>query len=188
MRKLFETERLCAFVVDEGAAKQLLAYEVENRERFSLFSPQRNDSYYTLANLEHYCEKQAFLFAQKRKLPLVFFRKKGTSIVAQVSLSEIVYGSSYSAKLGYSTAKMSQRQGIGTEAVQAVIAYAFNKLKLHRLEVTIMAKNYPSLAFASSLGFLQEGISRDYLLLNGKWEDYYQLALLNEQHPLGRKG
>jgi len=186
MLKLFETERLCAFVVDEGAARQLLAYESENREMFSEFSPQRNDSYYTLANFQHHCEKQTVLYEQRRKLPLVFSRKEGSAIVAQVYLSEITYGASYSAKLGYSTAKKWQRQGIGTEAVRSVVEYAFTRLKMHRLEATIMKRNHASLEFASSLGFVQEGISRQYLLLNGKWEDYYQLALLNEQHPLCR--
>ncbi len=187
MLKLFETERLNAFVVDEGVARQLLAYERENRECFSQFSPQRNDSYYTLANFQYHCEKQTFFYKQKRKLPLVFSRKEGSAIVAQVYLSEIIYGASYSAKLGYSTSVKWQRQGIGTEAVESVGEYAFKKLKLHRLEATIMTKNHASLAFAASLGFVQEGMSREYLLFNGKWEDYYQLALLNEQHPLGRK-
>ena len=187
MHKLFETERLNAFVVDDGAARQLLAYEEENRESFSRFSPQRNDSYYTLANIQNYCDKQASLFFQKRKLPLVFSRKGGSAIVAQVFLSDITYGASYSAKLGYSTSVKWQRQGIGSEAVEAVIQYGFKKLKLHRLEATIMTKNHASLAFALSLGFFQEGISLNYLLLNGIWEDYCQLALLNEQHPLGRK-
>ena len=188
MLKLFETERLYAYVVDEGSSRQLLAYERENRESFSQFSPQRNDSYYTLANIQFHCERQALLYEQRRKLPLVFSRKGGSAIVAQVYLSEILYGASYSAKIGYSTALKWQRQGIGTEAVESVIEYAFTKLKMHRLEATIMTKNYPSLAFASSLGFVQEGISQGYLLLNGTWEDYCQLALLNEQHQLGRKG
>lgn len=187
MLRLYETERLNAFVVDEGAARQLLAYERENREAFSVFSPQRNDSYYTLANFQHHCEKQVVLYGQKRKLPLVFSRKGGSAIVAQVYLSEITYGASYSARLGYSTALTWQRQGIGTEAVRSVVEYAFDKLKIHRLEATIMTRNDASLAFATRLGFVQEGISRQYLLLNGKWEDYCQLALLNEQHPLGRK-
>lgn len=188
MRKIFDTERLSAFVVDEGAARLLLAYERENREWFSKFSHRRKDEYYTLDNLQSYCEKQVALYEHKQKLPLVFSRKGSSAIVAQVSLSEITYGSSYSAKLGYSTAKKWKRQGIGTEAVQSVIGYAFEKLKLHRLEATIMTRNHPSLGFAASLGFVQEGISRDYLLINGKWEDYYQLALLNERHPMGRKG
>ncbi|MDY0288331.1 MAG: GNAT family protein [Sphaerochaeta sp.] len=188
MLRLFETERLFAFVVDEGAARQLLAYERENRQEFSTFSPVRNESYYTQANFEYMCGRQAALYEQKRKLPLVFSRKEGSAIVAQVYLSDITYGASYSARLGYSTAKRWQRQGIGGEAVQAVIGYAFTVLKLHRLEATINTRNIPSLEFASSLRFVQEGVSRQYLLLNGVWEDYCQLALLNEQRQGGRRG
>lgn len=178
MLKLFDTERLCAFVVDEGAARQLLAYERENRQMFARFSPQRNDSYYTLANFQYICDKQMAQYEQRRKLPLVFTRKGASAIVAQVYLSEITYGASYSARLSYSTAEKWQRQGFGSEAVKAVVAYGFERLKLHRLEATIMTKNNPSLEFASSLGFVHEGISRHYLLLNGRWEDYCQLALI----------
>ena len=188
MLKLFETERLCAFVVDESSARQLFAYEMENRECFDQYAPQRNASYYTLANFQHICEKQVSLYEQRRKLPLVFSRKGYSAIVAQVYLSEITYGASYSARIGYSTARKWQRQGFGSEAVKAVVEYGFEKLKLHRLEATIMIKNQASLEFATSLGFVQEGISREYLLVQGRWEDYYQLALLNEQHPLGTKG
>ena len=188
MLKLFETERLFAFVVDEGTARQLLAYERENRQEFSTFSPVRSESYYTLANFQHICERQATQYEQKRKLPLVFSRKEGSAIVAQVYLSDITYGASYSARLGYSTAKRWQRQGIGGEAVQAVLEYAFTVLKLHRLEATINTRNTPSLEFALSLGLVQEGVSRGYLLLNGVWEDYCLLALLNEQHQKGSRG
>ncbi len=185
MLKLFETERLNAFVVGSGSAKQLLAYERENRQWFSLFAPQRNDSYYTLGNFQHICDKQEALYEQRRKLPLVFSRKGGSAIIAQVYLSEITYGASYSAKLSYSTAHIWQRQGIGSEAVKAVVKYAFEQLKLHRLEATIMLKNHPSLEFASSLGFVQEGVKRDYLFVGQRWEDYCLLSLLNEQHQKG---
>ena len=185
MLKMFETERLCAFVVGSDSAKQLLAYERENRQWFSQFSPQRNDSYYTLGNFQHICDKQEALYGQRRKLPLVFSRKGGSAIIAQVYLSEITYGASYSAKLGYSTSHTWQRQGIGREAVEAVLKYGFEHLKLHRLEATIMQKNHPSLEFASSLGFVLEGVKREYLFIDGRWEDYCLLSLLNEQHQKG---
>ncbi|MDT4762359.1 GNAT family protein [Sphaerochaeta sp. PS] len=178
MLKLFETERLEALVVDERAARQLLCYEKENREHFAQFSPLRDDRYYTLGNVQKLCEKQASLYKQERKLPLVFVRKGHSAIVATASLSDITYGTLQSATLGYSTAQKWQRQGIGSEAVKATIDYAFDTLNLHRLEATIMTKNYPSLGFAESLGFVCEGIAREYLFLHGKWEDYCRMALL----------
>lgn len=187
MQKLYETERLNAFILDKGAASEFLLYEKENSESFCQYAPQRSKSYYTVTNMEQYCGRQKYLYRQREKLPLVFSRKGEKALVGLVFLSDIVYGSSYSAKIGYSIATAWQRQGYGTEAVSSVVKYAFQKLKLHRIEATIMAKNTPSLAFVDSLGFLKEGTSREYLLVRGMWEDYHQYALLNTQHAYSKK-
>ena len=181
MHKLFETERLNAFLMDDTGAKQLLAYEKENKEAFAQFSIAHKDSHYTLANFLNICEKQALLYEQKRKLPLVFVKKNSWPIIATVSLNEIVYGAFRSSFIGYSVGKIHQRQGYATEAVKATIDYAFQTMLLHRIEANIMPENIPSLSFITSLGFVNEGLSKNYLFIDGKWEDHYNMVLINEQ-------
>ena len=181
MHKLFETKRLNAFILDQGGARQLVSYEVKNREYFRQYSIARNDSYFTYANFLHVCENQHKLFEQNRKLPLVFSLKGKGKIVATVNLNEIVYGVFRSCTIGYSVDAELTRRGIGKEAVSKVVEYAFDTLLLHRIEANIMPRNEASLALASSLGFCNEGLSRNYLYINGNWEDHINMVLLNDR-------
>jgi RimJ/RimL family protein N-acetyltransferase len=64
------------------------------------------------------------------------------------------------ADIGYWLGRDYWRQGLGYEAVGALIKYAFTKLKLQRLEAAIYTKNRVSQALARKLGFKKEGVRR----------------------------
>ncbi len=182
MQPLFETERLRAYVSRVEFAKPLLAYERGNIQACKPFSVTHQSSYYTLASFQALCSRQASLYEQKRMLPLLFFLKQDRKhIVGTVYLNHIVWGASLSAKIGYSIGSGFWRQGYGTEAVASVISYAFDHMKLHRLEAHIMRSNEASRRLVTRLGFLDEGVCRDYLFLNGRWEDHLRYALCNDE-------
>jgi ribosomal-protein-alanine N-acetyltransferase len=65
-------------------------------------------------------------------------------------------------------------------ALEAVIGYAFDDLRLHRLEAACMPGNVPSLKVLANAGFRQEGLARQLLCINGTWEDHILHALLAE--------
>ena len=67
-----------------------------------------------------------------------------------------------------------------TEAIEAVVDYAFRELRLHRIEANIMPRNAASLAVVRKLGFHEEGLALRYLKINGKWEDHLHMVRLNE--------
>jgi RimJ/RimL family protein N-acetyltransferase len=62
------------------------------------------------------------------------------------------------ADIGYWFGKNYWRRGFGSEAVNALINLAFNKLKLQRLEVAIYTENRASQALVKKLGFKKEGL------------------------------
>src|SRR5690606_39743031 len=66
------------------------------------------------------------------------------------------------------------------EALRLVVAQAFGKLKLHRLEASIQPTNSRSIRLVESLGFTLEGTSRRYLKIRGRWRDHQRWALLAE--------
>ncbi len=182
MQPLFETERLRAFISTVEFAKPLLAYENRNRLAFKPFSVTHQSSYYSLASLEDVCSRQVGLYEQKRMLPLLFVSKKDARHIAgTVYLNHIVWGSSLSAKLGYSIDHALWRQGYGSEAVASVVCYAFGHLKLHRLEANIMCANEASRHLVESLGFHNEGVCKGYLYVNGRWEDHLRYASCNPE-------
>jgi RimJ/RimL family protein N-acetyltransferase len=78
---------------------------------------------------------------------------------------------------GYWVRKSAQRQGIATEAANAMIRYAFGALGMQRLALTHSEGNEPSRRIAEKLGFNFEGIQRRANPLpSGKCVDRYCYA------------
>jgi ribosomal-protein-alanine N-acetyltransferase len=69
------------------------------------------------------------------------------------------------------------------EALSAAIDHVFKALKLHRIMVNYMPANERSAALARKLGFVPEGIARDYLYIDGAWRDHVLTALVNPSAP-----
>ena len=86
--------------------------------------------------------------------------------------------SNRSATLSYWLFKDYTGQGLMTEAVKLLSAYAFTTLKLNRLELLVSVHNDKSTAVAKRCGFKEEGICRDFELINGNFVDHRRFSLL----------
>ena len=75
------------------------------------------------------------------------------------------------ASVGYMVHPAWQGQGIGAEAVSAVVGFCFGELGMHRLEAFIVPGNVASRALAEKLGFVCEGVLRERLRVAGEWRD-----------------
>ncbi|MGO0190763.1 GNAT family N-acetyltransferase [Bacillus velezensis] len=71
-------------------------------------------------------------------------------------------------------------KGYATKAVKLAVDYAFNELKLHRIEAGVMPHNKASIRVLEKAGFHKEDIARKNVKINGKWEDHQVLAII---HP-----
>ncbi|MBL8015997.1 MAG: GNAT family N-acetyltransferase, partial [Ignavibacteria bacterium] len=71
-------------------------------------------------------------------------------------------------------------KGLATEAAAGVIEFAFCTLNLHRIEANIIPGNTASIKVAEKLGFVFEGASEKYLLINGEWQKHLHYALIND--------
>jgi ribosomal-protein-alanine N-acetyltransferase len=101
-------------------------------------------------------------------------------IAGVVNLSEIVRGCFKSAYLGYHAFLPHAGQGYMAEGMRLVVARAFGRLSLHRLEANIQPRNAASIALVRRLGFRKEGLSRRYLKIGGRWRDHERWAILVE--------
>ena len=73
----------------------------------------------------------------------------------------------------------SRNQGLGREALDLLVNYAFQKLQLHQLYANIGANNEASLKLFSTFGFLKIGVKKEWNLLNGKYHDELIFQLIN---------
>ncbi len=98
--------------------------------------------------------------------------------VGVVNISNIVRRALQSGYLGYYAFAGHEGQGLMRDGLQLVIRHAFRSLKLHRLEANIQPGNLRSIALVKSCGFVQEGFSRNYLKVGGRWRDHERWAIL----------
>ena len=64
-------------------------------------------------------------------------------------------------------------------AVEMITKFSFEELGLHRLEANVMPKNKASLRVLEKNQFVNEGISKYYLNINGVWEDHVHMVKIN---------
>ena len=96
------------------------------------------------------------------------------------NLSQIVRGPFQNAYLGFSAHVDYAGKGIMSAGLKLVLAYAFEELKLHRLEANIQPNNAPSIRLVKANRFRKEGYSERYLNINGEWRDFERWAITYE--------
>ena len=84
---------------------------------------------------------------------------EGDTLIGGVALSPID-GANKKTSIMYWLAESQQGKGIMTETLKKVIKYIFEKLQLHRIEITCAIGNDRSAALPKKLGFTFEGIAR----------------------------
>lgn len=85
------------------------------------------------------------------------------------------------AEVGYVLNRQYWGRGIMSEAMAAVIEYAFGDAGLHRLEADTDPDNAGSLKMLERLGFQREGLFRDRWFVYGVWQDSVMLGLLKTE-------
>ena len=83
-----------------------------------------------------------------------------------------------SASISYWLGEKFTGRGLATEALKLVSRFAFTELGLNRLEISAAQSNTPSIALARRCGFREEGFSREFERINGKFVDHVRLARL----------
>lgn len=71
--------------------------------------------------------------------------------------------------IGYWLNSQYTGKGIATYACRQFVRYAFNILKMNRVEIRCAEGNLPSRSIPERLGFKQEGVIRDGELVEGKY-------------------
>ena len=101
-------------------------------------------------------------------------------ILGTCNYTNIVRGPFQACHLGYQIARSHEGQGLMTEALRATNAFAFKTLRLHRIMANHRPENARSARVLERLGFVREGLARDYLFIDGAWRDHVLTALV---HP-----
>ncbi|HEX2620088.1 MAG TPA: GNAT family N-acetyltransferase, partial [Phototrophicaceae bacterium] len=84
--------------------------------------------------------------------------------------------------VGFDLAQAFWRQGIMSEALQAVLKFGFERMKLNRIEADTSIYNHNSQWVLQKAGFKQEGHQREQYFEDGRFHDLLLFALLAEEY------
>ena len=102
-------------------------------------------------------------------------------LLGGLTLGMVRRGVSQAATLGYWMGAEHAGRGTMTAAVRLAMSYAFETLRLRRIEAACVPTNAASRRVLERVGFRQEGYARQYLCINGSWQDHILFALLRDE-------
>ncbi len=177
---VLQTPRLILRLFFHQDVPSILDYYLQNKDFLTQVEPTRPPGFYTQEFWQEQVQKGVLEFEWGESVKLGLFKQADPEIlIGKVNLTQICWGASYSCALGYSLAEREQGRGYMTEALTAAIRYSFEDLNLHRIMASYMPRNERSGLLLKRLGFVVEGYARNYLMINGQWEDHILTSLLN---------
>ena len=182
MKNYFEltTERVRLVMPQPEQAQAILQFYIKNKEHFAPTDPKIPESFYTLGywqnkltkNIENYEDDKEVRFFLE---PIDDAKK----CIGNLGFSQIARGPFQACYLGYSLDKDYEGKGIMYDALQKAIQFMFEQRNIHRIMANHLLTNQRSANLLKRLNFVQEGLAKDYLLINGRWQDHVLNSLTN---------
>jgi ribosomal-protein-serine acetyltransferase len=101
-------------------------------------------------------------------------------LIGMISLHYINWKTKHTS-IGYYLGKESEGKGIIISCVKSLMDYAFEDLKLNKVEIQCAEGNVKSRNIPERIGFKQEGISRDAEFINDHYNDIVTYSMLRSE-------
>ena len=73
-------------------------------------------------------------------------------------------------------------QGLGQEICKTVLAYAFDELGLHKVDLRVLEYNTRAIASYKKSGFIVDGRLRENAYINHRWHDDVLMSILSREY------
>jgi len=136
-------------------------------------------SSYKLEQVEAFCERIA---NADDRVDYAITLKDNPRYIGEVVLNNFdVDNRSASFRIALSNQK-NFGKGYGSEATKLMLKHAFETLNLHRVELEVYDFNPRAKHVYEKQGFTQEGIKRDVLLWDGKYQNAIVMSILEDEY------
>ena len=168
---------------DYGAWHKL---RTESRDFLQPWEPVWSAEEMTRNGFRKRIERVNLEFDAGSSIQLFIFQKDPERLVGGITIGLIRRGVAQMCMLGYWMGEQYAGKGRMFAALQLVIRYIFDELRLHRIEAACIPTNMRSASLLQKAGFRKEGYLHKYLRINGQWQDHQLFALIKEEDV--RKG
>lgn len=180
----YGTERLILKIPSTDDVQEIRDFLYRNRSCFEKYEPVVPENYYTLDFQQNLikCELQLALKLSSVRFYVVL-KEAPKTIIGTVCLHNITKMPYFTSEVGYKFDVSYQHRGYAKEALAMLLSIAFDTLGLHTVFARCMPENRASRRLLLSTGFFEEGLERDSILIQGKWEDHIRYAIINPGEP-----
>jgi ribosomal-protein-alanine N-acetyltransferase len=163
-RQFLETDRLFLSLPDKTMAGIICDYYLRNREFLQPWEPLRDEDFFTESHQKQLIRNELVEERFGSAYRFWLFKKVDSNLtrtIGCVVINNIIGGVFQSCFLGYKLDQDELNQGYMTEAVRAVIRFAFDQLGLHRIEANIIPGNTASMRVVEKLGSERGRVAQD---------------------------
>jgi len=132
----------------------------------------------TRAGFRRRLQRYAVDWRSDQGYSFLLMRRSDRALLGGISLSNVRRGVAETASLGYWIGERFARQGYMTDGLKLALAFAFDRMRLHRVEAACLPHNQASRRLLVKSGFREEGYAREYLSIDGRWQDHLLFGLL----------
>ncbi|MDX7987404.1 30S ribosomal protein S5 alanine N-acetyltransferase [Xenorhabdus sp. 12] len=176
----FITDRIVVRLVYERDAYRLADYYAENKDFLKPWEPTRDGSFYQPSGWTNRLTYMTELQRQESAFHFLLLDPDENEILGVANFTNVVRGAFHSCYLGYSLGEKWQGKGLMYEALQPAIRYMQRHQKMHRIMANYMPHNHRSGSLLEKLGFEKEGYAKNYLMIDGVWQDHVLTSLTDD--------
>lgn len=173
-----ETERLILRRFEHTDDEAMLKYWIADEKIQSLYS---EPVYTTKEAVKELLDKYISSYEKDDYYRWAIIEKITGECIGQIAYF-LVDSKNHFAEIEYCIGSEFQCNGFATEATKAVIAYGFDKMNLHKVQICTKTINLPSKRVIEKCGFTYEGTLRDYFYLNGEYVGRLYFSILREEY------
>ncbi|NLS12629.1 ribosomal protein S5-alanine N-acetyltransferase [Vibrio sp. SM6] len=181
-----EREQVVVRAAEPDDATLISTYFSDNREYLKPWEPTREADFFTPFGWQKKLVKLHELHKLGLGYYLLIIDARDQSMLGTISFSNLTRYPLYACTVGYSLAQTAQGRGIMRQALLMACQYMFEVQNMHRIQAAYMPKNARSENVLKALGFVQEGLAKDYLLIDGHWQDHVLVSLVNSNWKMNQ--
>jgi len=103
------------------------------------------------------------------------------AFAGEINLNNVLRSAIQTTTIGYWIDQARAGNSYMSEAAVVATKFAFEQLKLHRVEICIIPRNHNSRRVMEKLAIREEGVAQRFLEINGVWEDHVRYGITVEE-------
>jgi RimJ/RimL family protein N-acetyltransferase len=181
--KQIDTERLTLRKFDYSDAEDMLEFWISDPKIQFLYS---EPIYTTKKDVNKLLSNHIASYEKEDYYHWAIIEKKTNYCIGQISFFSIDTKNHYG-EIKYGIGRKFQNKGYATEATKVILEYGFNKINLHKVQISHKKNNLASKAIINKLKFKYEGTLRDHFFVNGHYIDRPYYSMIKKEYESIKK-